>query len=169
MCVPAAAAMTIGSGLLSAYGMYQEGQQADAVAKYNARQTENEAVKTRNAYTEKENDHRRQVAELMSKQRAKFGASGVDVSSGSALDLQTDTLDIGETDALRIRSTADDEVKSMNEQAKLTRQQGKNAAKAGKISAVGSLLSTGGQVAGKWYTPSSAANAPISSLTTTAP
>lgn len=155
MCSPLA--LTAVAGAFQAYSAYDQGQQAKAVGNFNARQQENQAIKLRNQGTEKENDHRRAVAEMVSKQRAQFGASGVDVGSGSALDVVDDTQTLGDIDAMRIRSSVDDNVKSLNDQARLTRSEGKAAARAGKLKAVGSLFSTAGSVAGKWYTPKSAA------------
>ena len=112
---------TVASGTLTAYGQYEQGRQAAAAANVNARQFENQAQRTRNAATEKENDHRRMVAEMVSRQRAQFGAAGVDLGSGSPLDITLDTQELGNIDALRIRKTADDEVQSLKDQAKFTK------------------------------------------------
>lgn len=139
-------------------GKYQKG-----VADYNARVSENEAQETINAGTERENIHRRKTAELLSKQRAQLGAANVDLSSGSALQLQQDTVTLGEADALRIRSNFDKRSDALNTRATLTRSDGEFAESAGKSAAVGTLLSGASKmidtgVSAKWFTPDSAAN-----------
>lgn len=160
----------VASASATVYGGYQAKQQGDAAnetAKYNARLSENEAIKTRNKGAEEENQQRRRTAELISSQRASLGASGVEVGSGSALQLQTDAATLGEADALRIRSNFGDAAQGLDDQAELTRIEGKNAKSAGKNAFTGSILSaagtfagsTGGQsVASKWFGPSSASS-----------
>lgn len=188
MCEPTTVTMTylaIASGAVSAASQIQQGNEANAVAKYNAREQENQATRVRNKGTEEENIKRRETAEFLSKQRAMLGASGIDLGSGSAADLQQDTELLGEVDALRIRSNFDDQATQMERQAELTRQQGRSAKRAGQISALGTALSTAATVgminatpvgagelgkngaasiggkggfSGKWYTPDSSAN-----------
>lgn len=160
MCSPTLA-LTAVAGLASAYQQRQQGKYQKGVADYNARVAENEAIETRNAGVERENIHRRKVAELMSKQRAQAGASGIDINTGSPLQLQQDTELLGEVDALRIRSNFDRRGNALDTQATLTRAQGKQAQAAGNMNAMGTLLSTGATVAtgvsDKWMTPDSAA------------
>ena len=135
------------------------------VGQYNARLAENEATEVRNKGTEEENIQRRKVAELQSKQRAKLGAAGVDLDSGSAFQLLEDTEIQGEADALRIRSNFNDEANSLDQQAMLTGLQGEAANSAGinranaiTTNAAGSLLSQGATVSSKWNKPNSANN-----------
>jgi len=153
-----AAAAAVGT----AYQQVQEGKYQEGVAKYNARLAEDEAQRTRNAATEEEGKRRRITAELLAKQTAQLGASGVSLNSGSALQLQTDTIELGEVDALRIRDTGDQQFNASQSEARLTRSQGDNARSDSTLRATNTLFggaadlaNTG--VADKWFTPESAA------------
>jgi len=139
-----------------------QGEHQQGVAEYNARVAENEATQIRNEGVEQENIQRRKTAELQSKQRAQLAARNIDLTTGSALQLQEETAELGEVDALRIRSNTDNRVEATLSQADLTRREGAFAASSanssGKafgtiLSGVGSALDTG--VADKWFTPES--------------
>lgn len=158
-------ALTVGATLYSGYTQREQanaqGRVARQTANYNARLQENEATRTRNIGIEEENKQRRMSAELLSRQRAQIGASGVQLNTGSALQLQEDTVQLGEVDALRIRRNYQDEAMSMEQGADLTRYEGQ-AARAGyraegKAAFTNSVLSSAGTVASKWYSPKSAA------------
>jgi hypothetical protein len=144
MCDPVTAALvlTAAAGGVTAYSQVQQGHNARDVARYNAREMENQATNTRNKGTEEENIQRQKTAELLSRQRAQLGANGIDIDSGSAADLQQDTEILGEIDALRIRTNYADEAATIDRQAGLTKLQGENANRAGKLSAFGTVLTT---------------------------
>ena len=142
MCDPVTA-LTVGATLYSGIQKYQQGKYENDVAKYNARQSENEAVRTRNAGVEAENIHREKVAQLISQQRAAAGAGNVDIDSGTPLRLVTDAESIGNADALRIRGNYEDRAKAMDDQAKLTLTEGKNAKKQGRTGLATSILTAG--------------------------
>jgi hypothetical protein len=158
MCEPASIALTMAvvSTVSQGYAAKQQGKHAKGVAKYNARVKENEATLTRTKGVEEENAARQRTAQLLSKQRAQLGAANVDLTSGSPLDLQEDTVLLGEVDALRIKGNFQRGAGSLEQQAELTRAGGAAAEAGGKSAFGASLLSAGGQVAGKWYTPDSA-------------
>lgn len=147
MCSPAAIPYIVMAVAAAAesYSQYEQGKFQEGVAKYNARQSENEAVRLRNKGTEEENKLRRNTAEIISNQRAAAAASGVDVDSGSVLQLQEDSALLGEVDALRLRQNFEDQAVSLEDQADLSRAQGKNARKQGKMS-----LITGGLMAASY-------------------
>lgn len=164
MCNPAAVqvGVMIFSTAMQASQAQAQGQFQKGVADYNARVASNEATETQNAANEAENMQRQKTAELLSRQRAQLAASNVDLSSGSALQLQEDTLTLGEADAMRIRKNYASRVKALNTESELTTAQGGFAQSAGTGRAVGSLLSGAGSflgsgVADKWFTPKSAA------------
>ena len=168
MCDPvtATAIVTAVSAAFTANQQIKKGKFEKGVADYNARVAENEAEETRNAGVEQENIQRRRTAELLSKQRAQLGASNVDLSTGSALQLQEDTATLGEADALRIRSNFEGRAEALETGSVLTRQQGEFAESAGRGDAFGTLLSgtskaLGTGVADKWFTPDSAAIQPL--------
>lgn len=164
MCEPTTimAAVAVVSAAFTADQQIKQGKYQKSVAEYNAAVAENEAEETRNAGVEQENIHRRKVAELMSKQRAQLGAANIDLSTGSALDLQEQTQAMGEADALRIRSNFEQRAQALETGADLTQSQGEFAEQAGRGAATGTLLQgastvLGTGVADKWFTPESAA------------
>jgi len=172
MCEPTTI-MAVVSIVGAAYGAQQQQKQGrfqKATADYNARVNENEAEETRNAGVEQENIQRRRTAELLSKQKAQLGAANIDLTSGSALQLQQDTVTLGEADALRIRSNFENRAGSLDTGATLLTSQGEFAESAGRSAAFGTLLqgtssALGTGVADKWFTPSSAASQIGTSLT----
>ena len=158
MCNPAVIPYVIAAVAAAAegYSNYQEGKFNKGVSEYNARQLENQATRTRNKGTEAENEQRRRTAELISTQRAQAAGQGVDVDSGSALQLQEDAVLLGEVDALRIRENFSQEAESLEDQARLEIAKGKNAYKTGRRS----LISGGIVAGGKAYQGSTAAGGP---------
>jgi len=173
MCDPVTigAVAAVASTVLVARSQQQQGRYQRNVAKYNARVAENQAQDVRRAGTEAENKQRQRTAQLLSKQRAQLGAANVDLTSGSALQLQEDTVTLGEADALRIRSNFEAQARSLETGASLTLNQGEFAASAGAQQSVGTILSGTAQtintgvfdtgVSDTWYTPNSAANQPF--------
>ncbi len=93
------------------------------IAAYNARVAENDAEKVREVGVEKENDRRRRTAHLVSKQRTQLAANNVDIGSGSALQLQQDSLDLGEVDALRVKKNYENQAERFEQQEALHRGQ----------------------------------------------
>lgn len=171
MCNPAAAYWAVAA--ITAYSSYSQGVEAKKTSRYNARVLENEATRTRNKGVTEEMKHREKVQQLISKQRATAGASGVDVGSGSPLQLQNDTELLGEVDALRIRENYLDQAQSLDDRSMLTKREGDAAYRKGVIGAVtaiGSAYAGSGAVSNSWYSGNSAAvtqNVNTSSLNAT--
>lgn len=160
MCNPAVPYMIMAvSTAVRGVSAYQQGKFQEDVADYNAAQTRNEATQTRNKGVEAENRQRRATAELIAKQKAQAGASGVDVNSGSPLQLREDSELLGEADALRIRSNFENQATAMDDQADIIESEGKNAAKKGRNALFSSVLGSGAQVGmglnAKWFSPES--------------
>lgn len=159
MCEPmtilavAGAASTVMTGVQA----YEQGKFQEGVSEYNAAQMRNEATQTRNKGVEEENRHRQEVAQMQARQRTQLAASGVDIDSGSAAQIQRDTAIYGEVDALRIRDNFMRQADSMEDQADLTIAEGKNARKSGRNQLFSSVLGGAGQLAAGWYSPDSAA------------
>lgn len=154
MCDPVTA-LVVASTVVSTASAYQQGQYQEDIAEYNARVSENEATRVRNIGVDEENKQRRQTAELISRQRTQLAASGVDIGTGSALQLQEDAALLGEIDALNIRENFAEQATALERGTVSGRSQGRAAARAGTTQAFGTLLSGGAKVAGKWYTPNS--------------
>lgn len=156
---------SLASAAVGAVGAIQQGNAAAASAKYQAQVNENNAILAqRNAEDARkrgaveEDEHRRKVAALQGRQTAVMAANGLDVTSGSPLDILADTGQMGELDALTIRNNSEREAlgyqaQGMNfkAEANLDRMRGSAAKTAGTIGAVGSVVSGIGGVADKWY------------------
>lgn len=155
MCDPMTigAVLKVGATVFSVGSQIQQQQYQRGTDRYNARVAENEAQRTRNKGVEAENIHRQKTAQLISKQRAQIGAAGVELGSGSALQLQEETAVLGEADALRIRSSFEEKAESLETQASLLKNRG-GGTSAGTILGAVAL----GGVASSWFTPDSAAN-----------
>ena len=121
MCVLSTTAMgviglvsTIGSAVYGTMGAVRQANAQNAQMEYNAKVSENNA---RNAQAEADyaraqgwrnaNEKRREVARLIGAQRAKMGASGAVVDSGSFLDLTLSTKEQGELDAMALAQEGD--------------------------------------------------------------
>lgn len=153
MCDPATATMVITAGatLFSAYQANEQGKYQEKVAENNAITQENMAKDAEARGRIEEANHRLKVAQMKSSQRAAQGASGAEVNTGSAALLQQDTMEMGELDALTIRSNAQREAWGYRAGASNSRAQGQLDRMRGKSNAMGTLLTGGSQVAGQWY------------------
>lgn len=147
----AATAAGLAGSALSAKSAIDQGNYQKGVSRYNTQVARNKAQEVRNQGNEAEVKRREQTNQLLSQQRARLGASGVDMDSGSALALQEDTTRIGESDALRIRSNYDSQVNALTTGAELTQGQGDLAQRAGFNTAARSLIEGGSTFASKFY------------------
>lgn len=167
MCIPlaaAAAVATIAASAVSAYGAIQSGNAAKNQAEYqaavdrdNQQRAEWQAKDALDRGAEAERQQRLKVQSALGSQRAAMAANGVDLSSGSPLDILGDTAMYGEMDALTIRSNAEREaygyrVQSQNfaTNAQLSQMRGSSAQTAGAIGAGSTLLTGAGQAASTW-------------------
>jgi hypothetical protein len=149
-------AATVGSGVMAAGGAIQQGRAQKQQANYQAAVERNNA--TIAGWQAEDAQHRGQIEEqrqrlqtarLRGAQRAGMASNGVEIDSGSPLDVLMDTAQLGELDALTVRSNAEREVyglrnqqSNLTAQSGLTRLAGRNAQQASYISAGSSLLST---------------------------
>lgn len=170
MCEPSTmaalsiASTVIGTGV-SAFGQMQAGKAQAAQLNYQAAVGRNNAVLAQRAADDArlrgEEAARREASktrQLAGRQRAVLAANGQLVDQGSALDITTDTMEIGKLDELTIRSNAEREAlgyeaQGMNFQAgsNLNSMGASNAQSAGIAGAFGTVLTGAGNVASKWY------------------
>jgi len=137
--------------LFSAYSQNQQGKYQEDLAKNNAIVQQRQADDAIKRGEVDEMNHRLKVAQMKSSQRAKFGASGADVNSGSSLDVLADTAMMGELDALTIRGNASREAYGYRVGASNTIAQGKLDKSRGTNNAISTLLTGGGKVSSQWY------------------
>lgn len=102
--------------------------------------------------------HRIKIGQLKSQQINAFAKNGVEVDSGSPLDVLSDTAMIGELEALTIRNNAERDaygyrVQGMNYSASAAnnRTAASTARSSANTSAMTSVLSSTANVADKWY------------------
>ena len=157
MCDATAAlvAMGVGGGM-QAYGQYQSGKfnadMANAQAGI-AEQSSRDAL-TRGAADA--NTSLQQAAKAASSQRAAMAAGGVDVGSGTALDVLADTASAGAFDAAISKNNAAREAYGYQVQAAMSRAEATQARRQGNMGAVSSIMTTGasiygsGRQMGKW-------------------
>lgn len=145
----------IGAAAVTSYMTYQsekaQGKADLAVAKYNARLQENAAIQTRNKGIEEENKKRLETSMLAERQRTQLAANGVDVGSGTAQSLVSDTFLRGDLDAMRIRENYTDQAKAQDDQSSLTLLQGRNARKLARMRGVYGGISSGMQSGASVY------------------
>lgn len=165
MCVPliaiAGGAAVLG-GAVSAFGQVRAGQAANAQGKYEQAVAEQNRKIELNARDDANNrgnieqlKHWRKVAQHQGEQRAGLAASGLDLTFGSAFDLQQDTLRTGMEDSWTIgentrREAGGFEINASNyaNQGQAARMKGKAALTAGYLGAASTILGTASQVAG---------------------
>lgn len=150
--------LTALSGVTGAYGAIKQGEAQKSADDYNASvASQNSAQATRNAQISSEAGME-QTAMQEQKTRAQVGAikanqaaAGVDVNSGSAVDVRSSAAELGQLDALTVRSNATKEaygyqVQSSNfdSQATLDKAEGENAEEAGFIGAGNTFLGSVG-------------------------
>lgn len=131
------------STVFTAYSAVKQGQDAKNIADYNADMQRQAAdMEVQRGATEAA-EHRQKVKQMISRQNAAFGASGVEGSTGSAADVMTETAGMGELDALRIVNNAQRQAWGLESQAKITKYEGKQARTQGYLKGTATLLSGG--------------------------
>lgn len=169
MCTMLAAAIGAAGTLMQGMAANSAARAQAAAANQNARIAEAQAHDAIERGGQEELRFRRQMAIHRGAQRSALAASGVDVDSGSALDVQNASMREGEHDAAAIRFNAAREgwgyqVQAANyrNEAAAARAAGRNALFGSVVGAGTSLLSAAGpgawmrkagtaKVGGNWY------------------
>lgn len=137
MCAPVLLAATTA---LSAVGSYMQGQQASAMADYNAKvQSDNAALQARIGLAQ-EGQQREKNAALMSDQLAQEGASGFATSTGTPLLVAQASARNLELDALNIRMQSQMRESQYRQGAAISSSEASNYNTASYLSAGTSLL-----------------------------
>ena len=149
------AALSLASAGISAHGQYQQGKATQQTARNNAQLAEAQARDAQLRGEQQVQEVNRRAASLKAAQRASLAARGVDAGYGTAADIQDQTDFFAATDSATARSNAAREAWSLRNQATGYRTQADSVNPG--LTAGTSMLGAVGQVASKWYTPSSAA------------
>ena len=137
--------MGAGTGI-SAIGQVAQGQYAMSAAEYNAQVAKQQAAEQSQAAKSKALSLSEQRRQIVGKQIAGFGASGVDPNSGSPLDVMAQTAANYERDIQYAGISADQATQAGDEQAQIDLMQGRQAQMAGWIGAGSSLASGAGNM-----------------------
>lgn len=155
MCVAALAVVgtiaSLAGSAMAAQGQMQQARAAKQEADYKAQQEDNAAVDAVQRGRIAQQEQRRKTGALIGRQKAVMGASNLDLSSGSPLDVLADTAMLGEFDAITIENNAAREKTVHSANAELLRTKGQNALTAGRTAATGTMIGGIGAVADKWY------------------
>lgn len=158
-------ASTAISGVTGAYGAVKSANAEAAAAKYNASEAQvNAGIAKQNEALSAQSGEE-QVAQQQQRTRAEVGASlanqaasGVDVNSGSAVDVRMSESELGQLDALNVRSNATREAfgystqaSNFKNEASLDSFEAKNDTSAGVVNAAGTLLGSAGSAASNFY------------------
>lgn len=122
--------LAVAGAAASGYSAYQGSKESNKTARFNQEQAaraaelaETQASQVQQRGAVEERQHRLQVAKLIGKQRAGFGASGVRVDTGSAYDVVSGSRIFGEMDAQTIAYNAAIESWAKREEASQFRSQ----------------------------------------------
>lgn len=95
-----------------------------------------------------ESRHRLQVRGMVGSQRAALAAQGLDISSGTALDIQSETAYMGELDAQTIRNNAAREAYGIKTNSMLSQMAARNTARNLRAQSFDTLLTGAGKTYG---------------------
>lgn len=158
-------ALTGLGGVTGAMGAIASSNAQAGAARYNAEVAQINAEQAkRNAQFESESGmaqaamQERKTRALEGSLKANQAASGVDVNSGSALDVRSSAAELGELDAISVRSNAtkaaygyQTQENSFKNEATLDESEAKKAKTAGALSATGTLLGAAGTGFDNYY------------------
>ena len=142
MADPISLSLIAAGTVMAAGGQIISSMQQAKSAAYSAKVYEQEAVTQKTAAEYEEKRHRDNVRRFIGIQRAKYGASGVDISAcGSPQAVINDTAVQGEMDALAIRYGGDVAAILARNRASLLRFESKSTRASGLFGAGATLLS----------------------------
>lgn len=142
---------TVGSGLLSAMSAYQQGQVMSQVGRNNQILAEQAAKSAQRAGDEQVSMIRRQASLLKGQQRATMAARNLDLTEGTAQELQDQADFFEEYDVATARQNTANEVARLRSQGAMARAEGVAGQQQANMTALASLMGTGGKVADRWY------------------
>ena len=142
-------AMLAASAAMSAVGAIQQGMAAQAQAKaaqgaaeYNATIKRQQAASELQQANAREEQQRRGTRQVLGQQRAALAQAGIGMG-GSALDIEEQSADRAELDALTMRYEGDLRAKGLLAAAEGAEYEGRAAISAGKNAMTGAYLSAG--------------------------
>lgn len=128
-----------GTGI-SAFGQYQAGEEANAVAKYNQQVKERQAQAAEQQSMVAQRKQAQAAARKMSELRTGLGASGAVTTTGAPLQIMAEQARQSELANLEIGYEGSQEASKLRTEGKMIRREGKAARRAGRIGAGATLL-----------------------------
>lgn len=148
----AGGAATAGLQLFQAYGQSEalkaQGNYQYEMSKINARNMEKQAKRSIELGEKSAESYQKKIKSLVGQQKTGYAGGGVDVSFGSARQVQQETMEIGAQDAAEIRNNAFLEAMGYESQAQQTRREGRMAQSGARTAAAQTLLAGGMKAAG---------------------
>ena len=135
----ATTAAVVGAGV-SAYGQYQAGQSQKSMANYSAKLAENEAIAKEQQSHAESLQMRKDMERMKASQRAGYAKSGAIQTEGTPLLVMAEQAGMMELDVLNYQRNRALEASSLRQQASMYKYEGKQAARAATIGAVGTFL-----------------------------
>lgn len=126
---------------VTAYSAYSAGEREKHARDYNAKMAEYQARTAREAAEVRREIYAKKAARQLATMRARYGASGVDISEGSPLLVLMESAGEAAKDELRIKYGGEAESWGLLSEAQKEREAGQGAYAGGVLSAGGSLLS----------------------------
>lgn len=177
-----AAAAVAGAGV-SAVGAMQSASAQSQAATYNSEVAAQNTQIANNNATAAAQAGEQQAAVASGKTKAEVGAiktsqaaGGIDVNSGSAVDVQSSAAQLGELNAITIRSNAartaygyQTQAAGYQDQSALDTSEAENASTAGDIGASSSILGGVGSAASNWQKYQTQAGAGMNASMNTSP
>lgn len=117
------------------------------LSKANARVARMKARDAKKRGGRKEAVSRGETKQLVGSQRTSLAAQGINVTGGSARDVQFEAADIGEIEAMTIKNKAIREAFGFDAEARAADARAKAARRAGKFGAMSSLITGGMKIA----------------------
>ena len=145
LTMAAAGASALG-GVMSFKGNQAQAKQVQAIAEYDAQVAEQEKVALAEVKAQEEVSLRKNAERLVGTQRVMASASGVQIA-GSTLNALKDTFFSTELDALRIQQASNREQIMKDQEAAMTRLEGRAKASGLKYKSYASLVDSAGKTA----------------------
>ncbi|EOG9916790.1 hypothetical protein ACLMR0_006526 [Pseudomonas aeruginosa] len=147
---PAAAAASVGGGILSAYSQIQQGKYAVRTANRQQAYLNRQARQVLDQGEFEDAQLYEQGRQIVGAQRAGFAANGVDVNSGSASRVQESTMNQVAMDAEQVRRNAFNQAFGIVTQGNEGVRQARADYRTRRLNAFSSLLTGGSQAYGNY-------------------
>ncbi len=151
MAATASVLLIGGSALYGAAAQRKAGEANAEIAGINARIADMQADDALRRGEKDEKRHRLDVKKFIGSQRVALAAQGIEVDSGTALELQEETAGLGELDALTIRNNAAREAWGYRVQAQDATYRGEIALQNSKMQANATLLEGASRIGSMYY------------------